>query len=157
MGAAQQQASLDWRAMEPRCAPFGAALDVGGGTAALLEIFEADGGMSLRSRLGAAHGLLLLRGVPADGAQDALLRLARLLGSPDDYGALGSGSGRGNVLRLSSELPTEITTVTLSGNLSREEARHPGHAAPPAALLPPCRPCRPATPAVVCVRSRQPQ
>jgi alpha-ketoglutarate-dependent taurine dioxygenase len=119
--------AVNWRPLEPRCSPFGASLDVvGGHCVALLDLFEADAGASLRSQLGDSHGLLLLRGVPADEAQEVLLRLANLLGTPDDYGMLGAGSGRGNVLRLESGLPTEITTVTLSGNLSREEVIRPG-------------------------------
>ncbi len=130
MAVSASFATLDWRALEPRCSPFGASLDGiderAGGCVALLDLFEADGGASLRSQLADSHGLLLLRGVAAVESQEVLLRLAKLLGTPDDYGALGAGSGRGNVLRLESGLPTEITTVTLSGNLSREEVIPPG-------------------------------
>ena len=126
-GAALQ---LDWQPLEPRCSPFGAVLHIAGkragGCAAVLECFEADAGAFLRSQLGKSHGLLLLRGVPTDEAQEVLLRLAKLLGTPDDYGALGAGTGRGNVLRLASGLPTQVTTVTLSGNLSRKEVLPPG-------------------------------
>ena len=127
---------LAWYPLQSRCAPFGSVLDIEAQQSrvagrptkidALLDALETDGGAALRHQLGAAHGLLLFRGIPKAQAQAALLRLAGLVGSAtDDYGLLGAGSGRGNVLRLSEELPTEITTVELSGNLSREEVLPP--------------------------------